>query len=304
MFRGSLKNRLKTKDINLIGREKDKSHIAQDYGLSETVYSCGYGLRLQYASFMQDTLEWFSSHCSELLPVEMPRVLSLGCGGGIFDLQLIKIIQQQINQQNIAGQKQNELDFTGLDFSVTDLDHFRESLSCQSLETQSSVTLKYQKFEPLTDLGESYDLITMVHFLHSFNDVMPIIKNALNHLLPGGKLFIVQQKKQGISNLKDSFLDILPNQKFHCTDQIKTLLQSEKIDFSSHQIDTYFDVTIMKKMSLDTLLLMSFCLSNDLSILTPQQQDQIRNAFLSLAKIQHDGKAIIYEPMEIIVCYT
>ncbi len=277
-----------------VSRENRKSNIAQDYGLSENAYSCGYLLRLKHASFMQDTLDWFLSHCEELVPVKTAKILSLGCGSGLFDLDLIKIIQKK-------GQK---LDFTGLDFSMTDLDHFRESLSYQSTETQSSITLKYQKFEPSTDLDERYDLITMVHFLHSFDDVLPIISNALRHLSPNGKLFIIQQKKEGVSELKDEFLDILPNKKFHCTDQIKKGLQAEKIDFISHKIDTYFDVSIMQKMSLDALLLMSFCLCNDLSVLNRQQQDQIRNAFLSLAKVQDDGKSVIYEPMEAIVCYA
>lgn len=276
-----------------------KSNIAQDYGLSENAYSCGYLLRLKYASFMQDTVEWFSSHCSELVSVESPKVLSLGCGSGIFDLELIKTIQQQIIEQ-----KEQKLEFTGLDFNVTDLDHFRKSLTSQSLETQSSVTLKYQKFEPSTNLAERYDLITMVHFLHSFDDVLPIIKNALEHLSSGGKLLIIQQKKEGISELKNTFLDILPNQKFQSTNHIKELLQSENINYKSHKIDTCFDVSIMRKMSLDTLLLMSFCLCNDLSVLNSQQQAQIRDAFLSHAKIQDDGKVVIYEPMEAIVCYT
>ncbi len=267
----------------------------QDYGLSENAYSCGYSLRLKYSSFLQDTIDWFSSNCSGLLPVVAPKVLSLGCGSGIFDLEFIKIIQQQIINDSA------KLDFTGLDFNMTDLEYFRERLSNQSHLTQSSVTLKYQKFEPLTDLNDSYDLITMVHFLHSFDDVLPIIKTALRHLKADGKLLIVQQKNGSISELKDAFLDILPNQKFHSTDHVKELLLSENINYTSHRIDTNFDVSIMKNTSLDTLLLMSFCLCNDLTILNTQQQNQIRNAFLSLAKIQHDGSALISESMEALV---
>lgn len=75
-------------------KEKNRSDIALDYGLSENAYSSGYLLRLKYSSFMQETVDWFSKHCSELLPVEAPKVLSLGCGSGIFDLKLIRIIQQ------------------------------------------------------------------------------------------------------------------------------------------------------------------------------------------------------------------
>lgn len=281
-----------------INKSKNICNIAQCYGLSENAYSCGYLLRLKYASFMQNTVDWCSNHCLDLVSVEAPKVLSLGCGSGIFDLKLIGIIQQQIIKQ-----KKSQLEFTGLDFSMTDLDYFRKSLSHQSRETQSSVTLKYQKFEPSTDLAGRYDLITMVHFLHSFDDVLPIIKNALRHLSPGGKLLIIQQKKGGISELKSNFLDILPNHKFQSTNHIKELLQSEKIKYTSHKIKTHFDVSIMRKMSLDTLLLMSFCLCNDLSILNTKQQNQIRNAFLSLAKIQHDGSAVIPESMEALVCF-
>jgi len=276
-------------------KENSLFNITQDYGLSENAYSCGYLLRLKYSSFLQDTVSWFSNKCSDLLPVATPKVLSLGCGSGIFDLEFIKIIQQQIVNED------NNLEFTGLDFNVTDLDHFRKSLSSQSHKIQSSVTLKYQKFEPLTDLGESYDLITMVHFLHSFDDILPIIKNALQHLTADGKLLIVQQKRGAISELRDKFSDILPNQKFHSTEYIKELLLSENLNYTSDRIDTHFDVSIMKNASLDTLLLMSFCLCNDLSILNTQQQNKIRNTFLSLAKTQHDGNAVISESMEAVI---
>ena len=273
----------------------NNSTLYQDYGLSENAYSCGYSLRLKYASFMQDTIDWFAEHYLELFSGRESKVLSLGCGSGILDLEIIKIIQQKNNSEN-------KLDFTGLDYNLTDIDQFHESLAHQTDEIKSSVTLKYQKFEASTDLGKRFDLITMVHFLHSFEDVLPIIKNALKHLSPHGKLLIIHQQKKGILELKKTFLDILHNQKFQSTDQFKTALKSSKIDFMTHPIDTYFDVTVMQEMSLDTLLLMSFCLCNDLSRLTRQQQDKIRNTFLSFANAQGEDKFIIYEPMEAIVC--
>jgi len=243
---------------------------------------------------MQDTTNWLANNCSELLSVDTPKILSLGCGRGIFDIEFIKIIQQY----------KTDLYFTGLDFSATDLDRFRENISNLDSKAQSAVTLKYKKFEQSTDLGERYDLVTMIHFLHSFDDVIPVIKNALKHLSPGGKLLIIQSSEQGIFELKNKFLDILPNQKFQSSDRVKTLLQAENIKYSADMIDTCFDVSIMQAMSLDTLLLMSFCFTNDLSILDTKQQDKIRKAFLCYAKVQKDGSHIIYEPMEAIICYA
>ncbi len=277
----------------MTNKGKAPSNIASDYSLSEFIYSCGYNLRLKYASFKQDTLNWIADNCAELLRVDKPKILSLGCGTGMFDTAFIKIVQQQKIQWS----------FTGLDFSVTDLELFRKNLSALDEQTRSRVTLQYKKFEPLTDMGERYDLITMIHFLHSFDDVLPIIQNALRHLSPDGRLLIIQQNKQGVAEIKDEFLDILPNQKFHCSGHIKQLLRAENVTFSTHTIDASFDISIMREMSLDTLLLMSFCLVNDLSKLNTNQQERVRQAFLSRAE-QIDGADVICESMEAIVCHV
>ncbi len=276
----------------MINNKKTPSNIAKDYSLSEFIYSCGYNLRLKYASFKQDALNWIADNSAELLMAEKPEILSLGCGTGLFDTALIKIIQQQKTQWS----------FTGLDFSKTDLEIFRKNLSTMDEQTQSRVTLQYKKFEPSTDMGQRYDLITMIHFLHSFDDVLPIIKNALRHLSPDGRLLVIQHNKQGVAEIKDEFLDILPNQKFQCSDHIKQLLHAENITFTTHTIDASFDISIMQEMSLDTLLLMSFCLVNDLSKLNTNQQEQVREAFLSRAE-KNNGADVIYESMEAIVCH-
>jgi ubiquinone/menaquinone biosynthesis C-methylase UbiE len=273
-------------------QQAKQTNVAKDYGLSETSYSFGHNLRLKHSSFKQNTMKWLLGNNSELIPADTPKILSLGCGDGVFDIEFIDSLRQQKEQ----------LKFSGLDFNATDLEHFRENLSVQDESLQKSMTLHYKKFEPSTNLGEHYDFIYMVHFLHSFEDVLPVIQNALKHLVPGGKLLIIQQNKQGIYELKRKFKNILPNQKFQITDRVKTLLQAEKIAFTSHTIDTYFDISIMKEMSLDTLLLMSFCFTNDLSVLDTQQQEEIRKAFLAYASVQKNGSHIIYEPMEAIIC--
>ena len=273
--------------------KSNQSNITHDYGLSETAYSCGYDLRLKYSTFMQDSLYWIANHLSNLLPGENPKILSLGCGSGIIDSELIKLIQQQ---------KGSHWSFTGIDFSITDLDQFRHKISMLESNIQEKVSLQYKKFTPSTDQGEQYDLITMIHFLHSFDDVLPIIQNAIRHLLPDGNLLIIQQKEQGISEIKNKFLDYLPNQKFQSSNKIKAQLQSDKINFTSYALNSTFDIASMKKMSLDTLLLMSFCLSNDLSLLNTDQQKQIQQAFLRSADEKNNGSLMINEEMEIIVC--
>ncbi len=271
----------------------DHSNVIHDYSLSETAYSYGYDLRLKYSTFMQDSLDWVAKNAASLFAGQSTRVLSLGCGNGLFDREFIKIIEQQ---------KNTNWSYTGIDFSATDLDQFRQKIASLDGETQAKIFLECKKFTPCTEQGMHYDLITMIHFLHSFDAVLPIIQNAMRHLLPAGKLLIIQQKKQGMSELKASLNGLLPNRKFQSSDRIKTLLHSEGIRFSAHKLDTRFDISIMQKMSLDTLLLMSFCLSNDLSLLNTQQQEKIRQTFLSYSQPANDGSLIFHEQMEVIIC--
>ena len=278
----------------MINRKNIPNNIAIEYSLPESIYSYGYNLRLKHSSFKEDTLHWITHNFSELVTVEQPEILSLGCGTGVFDNTLIDFLNQ----------KRKKWFFTGLDFCATDLRVFQKKLATFDKETQAKVNLEFNKFDTTSNLGKHYDLITMIHFLHSFDDVLPIIQNALRHISPGGKLLIVQQNKQGISELKEQFSCLLPNQKFQCSENIKKQLKTENIVFSSHEIKTSFDISIMRHRSLETLLLMSFCFVNDLSLLNTQQQEKIRQAFISFASKQNNEKDIIHESMEVIVCHV
>lgn len=276
----------------MIAQDRSEEQTIEAYGLSEATYSLGYQLRLQHATFLQSSIDWLTQRCTEMLPIEMPQILSLGCGNGDFDIEFLK---------NCQRTKPN-LHFTGLDYNLTDLAEFRRKLSLSNEETQSRISLEYKKFDHTTRLDQHFDLIVMVHFLHSFDNVLPVIRNALKHLNPGGRLLIVQQNEQGIYEIKSKFIDLLPNQKFHSSDKIKHSLQANGVKFTAQTIDTYFDVSSLQDMSLDSLLLMSFCFNNDLSRVNTQQQNEIREAFLSYAQKQNNGSLTIYEPMEAIVC--
>jgi len=70
----------------LIKRKNIPCNIAIDYGLPESIYSYGYNLRLKHSSFKQDTLHWITHHFADLMTVEQPEILSLGCGTGVFEL--------------------------------------------------------------------------------------------------------------------------------------------------------------------------------------------------------------------------
>ena len=271
---------------------EQRDRVTTGYGLSEAVYSLGYRLRLQYSSFQPATIQWLLDHSDELIATDRPSVLSLGCGDGAFDMKIIERLQET----------KGEWHFSGLDFNATDLERFRNRLSSQDRAIRDRVALHYRKYDASSQLGRRFDFIYMVHFLQSFDDPLPVIRNTLAHLGPNGRLLIVQQKRQGIYELRQKFREVLTNQKFHSSEEIEKSLRETGIPFSSHTIDSRFDISILRQRSLDALLLMSFCFTNDLAKLDSVRQEEIRQAFLDYATMGPHGTPIIHEPMEAIVC--
>ncbi len=266
--------------------------LADGYGLSEAVYACGYSLRVKYSSFLRATRDWVADNSGDLIVADTPRLLSLGCGNGAYDMEFIDWL---------AGRKQH-FKFIGVDCNASELEQFTKVLSIREASIREKTSLYCMKYDASTRFEGRFDLIYMLHFLHSFAEVVPAIRNALAHLSPRGKLLIVQQKRTGVYDLKQRFKGILRNRKLYCAEEIMRLLRMEQVAFSSYTIDSYFDISVLKQMSLDALLLMSFCFSDDLAELDRDQQEEIRSAFLKSAHPGSDGAPLIYEPMEAIVC--
>jgi SAM-dependent methyltransferase len=227
-----------------------------------------------------------------LIDADTRRILSLGCGDGTVDLQLLEPLRK----------RKQRFHYTGVDFNPVDLERFRQRLTALDASMKAAVTLRCMKYDGSTSLGQRFDLIYMGYFLQSFDQVMPAIANALRHLATGGRLVIIHQQQRGVFQLRKRFQARLGNQQFHSSDEIQALLRRQGIPFSSHTIESYFDVSVMQAMSLDALLLMSFCFCADLSRLEKLEQEEIRNAFLAHATAGTDGKLRIDEPMDAIVC--
>jgi SAM-dependent methyltransferase len=262
------------------------------YGLSETAYAYGYALRVKYSSFLQATWDWLEGQNEELFSDDAPGVLSLGCGDGTFDVRLLDWL----------ASRRPDFRYLGVDCNATALDRFRDSLALRGDGISGRSTLKHLTFDASTGFTERFDLVCMMHFLHSFAEVLPVVTNALRHLEPGGKLLIVQQGSQGVYELKRRFQSCLGNPKLHSADEVRALLVDAQISFSSHTIDCCFDVSVMKQLSLESLLLMSFCFGDDLTTLGTEEQERIRKAFLAHAHTGAGGARLIHEPMEAILC--
>lgn len=169
-----------------------RSAVELGYALSESCYSFGYRLRQKYGRLHEAAIAWLVPACPSLVDKAEPAVLSLGCGNGAFDIDLITTMKEQGYQ----------LDYTGIDFNKQDLDDFRLLLDQKMPGLSPPAKLQYDKFDHTSRLEESYDLITMVHFLHSFDEALPVIQAARRHLTAQGRLLVIQTSRQGIYQVK------------------------------------------------------------------------------------------------------
>lgn len=268
----------------------NRSAVEQGYALSESCYAFGYRLRQKYGRLHEAAIKWFAPACSSLLQAENPAVLSLGCGNGAFDIDLIQIMQEQ-------GYRP---DYAGIDFNRQDLDDFRFRLEQKLPGLSPLAVLRHDKFDHTSRLEKTYDLITMVHFLHSFDEALPVIQAARGHLKAQGRLLIIQTSRHGIYQVKKEFCDILPNNRFMSSERIKEALEGASIDYDSEKIETFLDLSLLEKRSMEGLLLMSFCLGNDLTLLETAQQEAIRQAFLSHVRRNKTGQLLFPECLDVI----
>jgi len=270
----------------------DMTSMETIYALSETVYSFGYQVRQKYGTLQATALNWFSQQGVNLVQQENSQILSLGCGNGAFDLALLKTLQAE----------DKSFSYTGIDFNHKDLDRFQSRLKEEKPDITRNITLRHEMFDETTVLPTAYDLITMVHFLYAVEDIGGLLETAQKHLSEDGKLLIVQNSRQGVYQVKKQFLDVLPNHRYQASDSVKEALETKRINYTSTNIDAYLDVSILQEWSLEAALLMSFCLGNDVMQLAEQDRERIRQAYLDISSEAEDGRQLLCEPMEMIVC--
>ncbi len=128
-----------------------------------------------------------------IVPNEGKRILDVGCGYGPIGIVLGTLFPEQ------------RIDMVDINDRAIEL--ARKNIS---LNKRDNVTVfKSNMYENVVD---NYSMIISnppiragKHIVHA------IIKNAQNHLLPNGELWIVIQKKQGAPSAKQKMLDVYGN---------------------------------------------------------------------------------------------
>ena len=121
------------------------------------------------------------------------RVLSVGCGSGILDNQLISAI----------ASSPEHFEYTGVDPNPVACRRFREDFEKLALPNVK-LEVRTEAVESL-NINNPFDIIQLTHALYYFKDPADTLGKLRRLLAPGGKLIIVQAPNEYLNQLSECF---------------------------------------------------------------------------------------------------
>ena len=159
------------------------------------------------------------------------RVLSVGCGSGILDNQLISALASS------AG----TFEYTGVDPNPVACHRFREDFKKLGLPNVK-LKVKTETVEAL-NINEPFDVIQLTHALYYFKDPADTLEKLRRLLAPGGKLIIVHAPNECLNQLSECFWSHHAEQGIWFSKCLEEHLLKQDIEFTSHRIHGEVDVT-------------------------------------------------------------
>lgn len=172
--------------------------------------------------------ELIGSHSDSSGPLS---ILSVGCGSGILDNQLISSIALSSRCFN----------YTGVDPNPVACQRFRESFDKLALKNVE-LKLKVQGIESL-DINEPFDIIQLTHALYYFKDPADTLEKLRKLLAPNGKLVMVHAPNESLNQLSECFWSHHVDHDIWFSKRLEEHLVRENIDFTRHRIHGEVDVT-------------------------------------------------------------
>lgn len=258
--------------------------------LSSEGYAEGFKAFKRISSECEAMLGWIERTLrSEIPENDNFAILSVGCGSGDFDLELIQILKTRIPR----------IDYVAVEPNHVHCQQSAERLVASPLEGIRCVIhpVPFEEFH--TD--ERFDLIHFTHCLYYIPDREAAILHAVKLLVDGGRVVVFHQTPMGINQIQRKFLKRTKgdtNEMFSSKD-LEEILDRNRIPYRLEVLDSTLDITdcfgLDSKMR-DTLL--SFFLECDVRELDPATKQGILS-YLQELSFYDQERRLIYHPVAI-----
>jgi SAM-dependent methyltransferase len=228
-------------------------------------------------------LRWLEDNIQLLLSAQQQgpedfSVFSIGCGSGILDEPLIRIILKHWSPIVYDGIDPNWEEFQAFESRMKEFDpqQVKTRVLSQSLE----------EFVP----NRTYNLVHFIHVLYHFDDVWQAIQSALNCLQTGGNLLIFQTPDNDLNRFMKRTQSQLSGYVPLLSPQLKSLLDEHHVSCHIETIRATLDVTecFDPESSLQEKLL-SFIMYADVREVSKKDKEELLNTLKGFT-FRHDDR--------------
>jgi len=250
-------------------------------------------------------VQWFKEHsnmlvASSMLPAvqgDTFSVLSIGCGEGDIDLEIIQSLLPHLEERQIC------LKYEVIEPNAVHHQVFLERLEEASLPDMIEVRFHDGYFGDTAEIQEQYNLVLLVHVLYYFQEPYDAIQQALTHTKAAGNVIVVHQEETGIPQIqRRHMLDVKGDEaELLTTADIHTLLTDNGHAFAYHSVEAHLDITESLAGTEQGIKIMSFCMECDLRYLQNGKLERLTHAFKSLAVVNGGEQALLREPIGVFI---
>lgn len=262
-------------------------------------------------------MDWFGEYFVDLFsgPVPPPRatreadttpnpfrVLSIGCGSGILDLQIATRLSAQTAAFHYVGVDPNPVECEAFE------QHFAEAALGKTKggpqgNTESAqieiVNATFENFEA----GCQFDLIHFVHSLYYMPDPKAALEKARKLLAPGGRLVVFHAPCEAMNDLTVRFWDKDYGQPTLFAEDFAQILKAWDWDYERERVDARLEVSPLAQPDSSVgLALRDFIVQFDTESLSEPVQDLVHRYLDAISTEDENRKEThIDHPVDVFV---
>jgi SAM-dependent methyltransferase len=169
-------------------------------------------------------LGWLEANVVSKMSQDANAILSVGCGTGAFDEQILGYARARMNQVTYLGIEPNEIAAA----------EFLQTMGSQT-SNQVDVSVLVQKFgEQIFE--NTFDLILFVQSIYYLEDRNEAIDAALQALKPGGELVIVIAPDEELNTIANLMWQRQMEQKSWFSDDVRAHFEARGLEYGETRV--------------------------------------------------------------------
>jgi SAM-dependent methyltransferase len=279
-----------SKIIDSIGQsisniEQVSSLCDEDYAQCLEVYESNSNQRL-------GLLNWLEEYVLSSMLKSSHSILSVGCGTGAFDEQVLQRLSGGVEQVDYLGIEPNDIEAA----------QFLKKIQAQNsshLSVDASVLV--EKFGD-SSLSQDFDLILFVQSIYYLDDRNSAIDAALNALSPDGILVIIIAPDEALNTIANLIWQRQMGQDSWFSNDLRRQLDARDITYSETRVSASLNATeCFNTVSQKGRDIIDFIVQTRTDDLPDSLQQDISDFLLSISDVV-DGNSYLPHPVDIFRC--